>query len=1629
MSGSRPSVGIRISAEGADKARRDLEAVGSAGDAAMRRVGTASAAATPEMQRLSVASDVANRTFTSMGGSLGRVGATFSGVSGVAAGLTAGFVALGAAAAVSATAIAQAGDAATATLARLTSATGGLGQAQAVYQRLFELSQQTGVAVAESAGSFQRFSVAAKEIGGTNDQVLKLVAGIQKAGIVAGASAQETGAAVQQLGQALASGTLQGDELRSLLENMPQLAQALAREMGVGVGQLRQMGSEGKLTADVVFPALLRATEKIGDEFDKMPVTMSRAKDILIAATQDFGERLDRITGLSQTFARFMQQGASALRAAGTAIAPNEREAADSAVAAALRRQQQVAAQVAAERAASAYGDVPAGLAEASRIADEELREALARQNAIRRDDRELQRAEAEAAAQQAREAARTTATIGLRALASDLDAKVKAREKYAERIRKLDEMEARGGTLPSGVTFASLRLAAEKELADALEKTAGAHARVAKEAADADSHVKAYLKEQEKAAEAVAKAQEKAAREIERFHQRSFDAVANIGERAFDRVGDALVQAFVSGEGAAVNFGGVLRGVIASAVADIAKLAVVNPILNSVFTSSTGARPTLAGAFGGSATSFGGFGGLGSIVSSGWDFLSGGGYLAGGGGLSGALFGTPGSLTAGMGAFGEAIPATAGMFGAGGSFSFGSLGSTLGGIGGGFGLGSTLGGFIANSRAQQQNAQIGAALGSLLGSFGGPLGSLIGGTLGGGLGGLIGPGESVNAWGYALRSNGPGDGAGAGTGLQPIDRRYYNEAGAQQFAQADAAVAAINAFLAQNNLLVGGAIGVGGNKNGPEYGTNMVGSFNEAFSKLWFTSQDNAGLGSAISGRSFEDPGKLQEFVQGFLAIEATIQALTAETVPAFTASLKAVNDNFDAVSKQAKELGVSEAGLAEARAKALDELQAQRVEVLRQSDVSLYVRNLAAAGNTQQAELARQAEAARLEIEALGRALDAMALPAEQRAARLLALEETQAAERLAIIQRYGEQAAAALRQAGGSIRQYLDNLASGTAAGASPTDRLAAAQVAFERDRTLSMGGDRDALGRITGSADALLAAGRDMYASGPGFQALLESVKGGLGSLPVVQSYDAMQAASLAAIQQAIESGTLNTATTILPSGNIVQIAGGFSVAGVEIGLAAVNTTLGAMHVSQYAIGEATNAVLAVLGEITASAATGTVVGLAALNTSLHTINVSLADLNTSLHTINVSTVTGLGGVADHVAAVNASAVAGLGSVGSHINALNVSTVSGLSGLAEHVNAGTAATVVGLGSLAGHINGLNAATVVGLAALNTSLQTINASLADLNTSLHTINVSTVTGLAAVANHVAAVNASTVAGLSSVAQHVAAGSAATTAALSAIHAKLGSPAANDNALLGPTLNLVQLGQAINGNVAPLAGLAAIGNNALLTVANHAAAGAAGLANVNASLGAVDKSVRDVNTSLATVHGAIANGLGAVAGHVAALNVSTVAGLNGVAAQVDAGTAAAVVGLASIAGHINALNNTTVAGLSGVNVSTVAGDAALNVSLATINASTVTGLASVNTSLAAVNTMALSVGQATHSGLTAIYSALIFEMQSMRAELMQLRATVQQGATVTANETRQAGLRVEGAVLEVKSAIRDAA
>lgn len=109
-----------------------------------------------------------------------------------------------------------------------------------------------------------------------------IVAKSLKAG---GASAQEQSAALIQLGQAIGSGFLQGDELRSLRENAPLLAKAIAEEFGVTIGELKALGAEGKITSERVFKAILKGGADIEAAFN---ATQSTIKDAFTRINNEF---------------------------------------------------------------------------------------------------------------------------------------------------------------------------------------------------------------------------------------------------------------------------------------------------------------------------------------------------------------------------------------------------------------------------------------------------------------------------------------------------------------------------------------------------------------------------------------------------------------------------------------------------------------------------------------------------------------------------------------------------------------------------------------------------------------------------------------------------------------------------------------------------------------------------------------------------------------------------------------------------------------------------------------------------------------------------------------------------------------------------------------------------------------------------------------------------------------------------------------------------------------------------------------------------------------------------------------------------------------------------------------------
>lgn len=166
------------------------------------------------------------------------------------------------------------------------------GETQAlVMQRVFDISQATQTSLNGTATLYARLERGTRLYNTSAEDLVRLTTIINQGFAVSGATAQEAENAIIQLSQGLASGVLRGEEFNSVAEQGSRLTIALADSLGVGIGQLRKMAGEGKLTADVVVKGLLSQGDAIGKEFAKTTVTISQG--LLVAGnniTKFFGE-------------------------------------------------------------------------------------------------------------------------------------------------------------------------------------------------------------------------------------------------------------------------------------------------------------------------------------------------------------------------------------------------------------------------------------------------------------------------------------------------------------------------------------------------------------------------------------------------------------------------------------------------------------------------------------------------------------------------------------------------------------------------------------------------------------------------------------------------------------------------------------------------------------------------------------------------------------------------------------------------------------------------------------------------------------------------------------------------------------------------------------------------------------------------------------------------------------------------------------------------------------------------------------------------------------------------------------------------------------------------------------------
>jgi phage tape measure protein len=140
-------------------------------------------------------------------------------------------------------------------------------------KQIYQSANDARVAYMDSMNQVAKLGLLAKDSFNNTDEIVQFNNLMNKAFKVSGAGAQEATSAMYQLTQAMAAGKLQGDEFRSVMENAPMVAQAIAKYMNVPLGQLKELGAKGQITANIIKNALFSAGEEINEKFKTLPLT------------------------------------------------------------------------------------------------------------------------------------------------------------------------------------------------------------------------------------------------------------------------------------------------------------------------------------------------------------------------------------------------------------------------------------------------------------------------------------------------------------------------------------------------------------------------------------------------------------------------------------------------------------------------------------------------------------------------------------------------------------------------------------------------------------------------------------------------------------------------------------------------------------------------------------------------------------------------------------------------------------------------------------------------------------------------------------------------------------------------------------------------------------------------------------------------------------------------------------------------------------------------------------------------------------------------------------------------------------------------------------------------------------
>ena len=173
-----------------------------------------------------------------------------------------------------------------------------------IQKRLFQVARDSRSSFESVAEIYSRTALSVRELGVSQQETLQFTESLAKATIISGASAREAHAALIQLGQGMASNTLRGDELRSVLEQLPFVADVISKSLGVTRGELRELGADGKISAETILKAFREARDEIDQLFANTIPTIGQALSVANSNWLEFIDSIDDGTGASAKLAR-----------------------------------------------------------------------------------------------------------------------------------------------------------------------------------------------------------------------------------------------------------------------------------------------------------------------------------------------------------------------------------------------------------------------------------------------------------------------------------------------------------------------------------------------------------------------------------------------------------------------------------------------------------------------------------------------------------------------------------------------------------------------------------------------------------------------------------------------------------------------------------------------------------------------------------------------------------------------------------------------------------------------------------------------------------------------------------------------------------------------------------------------------------------------------------------------------------------------------------------------------------------------------------------------------------------------------------------------------------------------------